>query len=152
MDFFANRKTPSQYKNVMRSASRSIATRLALVIAFAFNVGSQEIPGNDDEVKRISSLIDQAGKAVKASSGASRSDEGRKYSAILWQYHSDHPNTPAGSRAVVAALNIVMPHDLSPRSWQSFSILGNDRRPRPLSSRPLPAMRKQRAFVRPRLL
>ena len=84
------------------------------MIAFAFSVGGQEIPGNDDEVKRISNLIDQAWKEVKTlgatASEAARSDDnpGRKYSVILWQYHSNHPYTPAGSRAVVAALNLLV--------------------------------------------
>ena len=84
--------------------------RLALVIAFAFRVSSQEIPGNDEEAKRISNLVDQAWKAVKATPGVSRSADspGRKYSAILWQYHSNHSYTLAGSRAVVAALNILV--------------------------------------------
>jgi tetratricopeptide (TPR) repeat protein len=84
------------------------------VIAFAFSVGSQEIPGNDDEVKRISNLVDQAWTEVKAvgatTPGVARSDDspGRKYSAILLQYHSNHPYTPAGSRAIVAALNLLV--------------------------------------------
>jgi tetratricopeptide (TPR) repeat protein len=98
----------------MRLASRNIATRLALLAAFAFSVGSQEIPGNDDEAKRISNLVDQAWKEVKTAKGttpggASSDDSpGRKYSGILWQYHSNHPRTPAGSRAVVAALNLLV--------------------------------------------
>jgi len=84
------------------------------VIAFAFSVGGQEIPGKDDDVKRISNLVDQAWKEVKAvgatTPGVARSDDSpaRKYSAILWQYHSNHPYTPAGSRAVVAALNLLV--------------------------------------------
>lgn len=84
------------------------------MIAFAFSVRGQETTNNDEEVKRISNLIDQAWKEVKAvgatAPGAARSDDspGRRYSAILWQYHSDHPHTPAGSRAVVAALNLLV--------------------------------------------
>jgi tetratricopeptide (TPR) repeat protein len=97
-----------------KSASKSVATRLTLVVVFAFSVGGQQIPNNDEEVKHISNLIDQAWKEVKTvgatTPGVARSDDspGRKYSAILWQYHSNHPYTPAGSRAVVAALNLLV--------------------------------------------
>jgi len=98
----------------MKSASKSVTTRLALVIVFAFSVGGQEIPSNDEEVKRISNLVDQAWKEVKAvgatAPAATRSSDspGLKYSGILWQYHGNHPHTPAGSRAVVAALNLLV--------------------------------------------
>ena len=98
----------------MMPACKRVATKLALASVLAFSVSSQDASRDSDEVKRISGLIDQAWKEVKAAgtaapAGARANDSpGRKYSAILWQYHADHPRTAAGGRAVVAALNLLL--------------------------------------------
>jgi hypothetical protein len=92
--------------SVLRNTSVCLAF-LSLVVAC---VSGQQLTTEED-VKR---MIDTAWKEVKArgpiepSVDVSAINPGRRYSALLWRYYIEHPSTPAGGRAVVAALNLLI--------------------------------------------
>lgn len=97
------------------SSFKTLSSVLALFLLCAVAATAQE-PANsrsDDELKRISDVIDRAWKEVNTAgqaraTSANRERLGHRYSILLWQYRNEHPRTAAGMRATVAALNLML--------------------------------------------